>query len=203
MLLESEYLILNVHDYLDNANGKLGEDVFKQLQGEFSCSVNPDVERFFKCNAVDFAKKNQSVTYVVFHTKEMVFVGYFTLVVKPVTVSAKSFSNTQRRRIARVSELNTVTQSYNLSAYLIAQLGKNFAEGAKGFISGEDLLTLACKQIYAIRRDIGGMMVFLEADNHEKLIKFYKINGFKEIDLTVLNDRYTKEQELVTFMKLL
>lgn len=44
MLLESEYLILNVHDYLDNANGKLGEDVFKQLQGEFSCSVNPDVE---------------------------------------------------------------------------------------------------------------------------------------------------------------
>lgn len=40
----------------------------KPLSG-FSCPKNPDVERFLKKSAIEFAKKNQSVTYLFFQKK--------------------------------------------------------------------------------------------------------------------------------------
>ena len=43
---------------------------------------------------------------------------------KPITVNAENFSNTMKRKIARVSELDEENGTYTLSAYLIAQLGK-------------------------------------------------------------------------------
>lgn len=51
-------------------------------------------------------------------------VGYFTITIKPITVNTDEFSNTVRRKIARVSEQNSDNGKYSLSAYLIAQLGK-------------------------------------------------------------------------------
>jgi hypothetical protein len=67
----------------------LGEEELRKLLSEFSCEKNPDVERFFKEQSIDFTKKNQSVTYLVFESENAALVGYFTLGIKPISVNEK------------------------------------------------------------------------------------------------------------------
>ena len=52
-----------------------------------------------------------------------------------------------------------------MSAYLIAQLGKNFADGRNNRITGAEMLELAWSVIEEMQYMGGGMVVFLEANN--------------------------------------
>ena len=127
----NDVTVFNIREYLSAKGDKdLGEDELRQLLSEFFCDKNPDVERFLKEQSIEFTKKNQSVTYLVFSNEDASLVGYFTITIKPITVNAENFSNTMKRKIARVSELDEENGTYTLSAYLIAQLGKNFKDGA-------------------------------------------------------------------------
>lgn len=92
-------------------------------------------------------------------------VGYFTLALKPLTVRGETVSNTVKRKLLRVSELDESSDTYTMSAYLIAQLGKNFTNGAEKKITGEELLVLAWDKIKEIQYLGGGMVTFLEAEN--------------------------------------
>ena len=81
-----DFTILNIRDYLQS-DVDIGEADLRQLLSDFSCPLNPDVERFLTHNAIEFTKKNQSVTYLVFTTEEAELVGYFTIAIKPITVN--------------------------------------------------------------------------------------------------------------------
>ena len=52
-----------------------------------------------------------------------------------------------KKKIARVSELDPINGTYTLSAYLIAQLGKNYADNANERITGDQLLQAAIDTI--------------------------------------------------------
>ena len=131
-------------EYLaESKDAEIGEDVLLRIFSDFSCPINPDVEQFLKERAIEFTKKNQSVTYLVISSDDGELLGYFTIAVKPITVNADNFSGTVRRKISRVSELDEASHSYNLSAYLIAQIGKNYTEGLNNRITGKELLELA------------------------------------------------------------
>ena len=185
-------------------NGRFGEEELKELLSEFSCSKNADVERFLKEQAIEFAKKNQSVTYLVFHSQDASLVGYFTLAIKPICVSAEKFSNTTKRKIARVSEQRENELTYTLSAYLIAQLGKNFRNGANRKITGKQLLQAAVDTILKLQYMTGGMVFFLEAENEEHLLQFYEVeNGFKRFAVKETNHRAKKSQKLIQLLKVL
>lgn len=143
------------------------------------------MERFLKHQAIDFTKKNQFVTYLVYSSEDAELLGYFTLTSKPITINvnsdkAETISKTIQRKISRVSEYDEQSCTYTLSAYLIAQLGKNYTNGANKRISGEDILGLAVQKIKEMQYIGGGMVMFLEAENSPQLMKFYKEqNGFK------------------------
>lgn len=65
----------------------------------------------------------------------------------------------------------------------LAQLGKNFTVGANKKVTGEQLLQAAVDTIKELQYMAGGMVIFLEAENEEKLLKFYEEkNGFKRFD---------------------
>ena len=64
----SKYTVFNIREYLDYGSHGLEEDTLLQVLSEFSCEINPDVERFIKKQSVEYAKKQQSVTYLVFST---------------------------------------------------------------------------------------------------------------------------------------
>ena len=191
----SKYTVFNIREYLNGNNEELGEDDLRQVLSEFSCEKNPDVERF--------AKKQQSVTYLVFSTEDAELVGYFAITIKPITVNAESFSNTIKKKLARVSELNEQNHTYNMAAYLIAQLGKNYNNGANDRITGEELLGLAIKQLQQLQYLAGGMVVFLETLNEEKLLSFYQGKGFQQFDSRLSESASHEPHELIQLLKIL
>lgn len=202
MPIKDKFFYINIHDYLALGNDEeAGEPMLNKVLSGFSCPKNPDVERFLKKSAIEFAKKNQSVTYLVFSVEQKELLGYFTLALKPLAVRGETVSNNTKKKLLRVSELNEKSDTYTMSAYLIAQLGKNFANDKDGKISGKDLLELAWMVIEEAQYMLGGMVVFLEAEPHEQLISFYEANRFQKFDT-----RQTKgeeQHELVQLLRLI
>ena len=174
--MSADFLVVNIKEMLAEEDG---EHMLHLILSDFSCPINPDVERFLLYQSIGFAKRNQSVTYLVLEKKTKKLVAYFTLAIKPISVKTSLFSRTICKRIERVSVINEQTGEYNLAAYLIAQLGKNFKDGMNERISGERLLQSAIDEIHDLQFRAGGTVVFLEADDEPKLIAFYKKNGFK------------------------
>ena len=203
MLETNRYSVINIRRYLNSDNPKLGESRLLQVLSGFSCLRNPDVERFLKKSSVEFTKKNQSVTYLVFDISSMVLVGYFTLALKPLTVRGETVSNTVKKKLLRVSEWDEKSDTYTMSAYLIAQLGKNFTNGADQKITGEELLALAWNKIKEIQYLGGGVVTFLEAENEEKLLLFYRDNRFSQFDTRQTASDTDEAHELVQLLRLL
>lgn len=197
------YTVFNIREYLNAQNEELGEDDLLQVLSGFSCEKNTDVERFVKEQSIEFARKQQSVTYLVFSTEDAELVGYFAITIKPITVNAEPFSNTIKKKLARVSELNEQNHTYNLAAYLIAQLGKNYHDGVNERIKGEELLGLAIKQIQQLQYLAGGMVVFLETSNEEKLLSFYRDKGFQQFDSRLSESADREPYELIQLLKIL
>ena len=88
-------------------------------------------------------------------------------------------------------------KSYVLPAPLIAQLGKNYASGYNKLITGDDLLKMACDDILLVQAIVGGKIVYLECEDKEELLSFYRRNGFVEFnkrqldkDETNINGKY-------------
>ena len=203
MTEKNKYRIINIRRYIGNENPELGEDELLQILSEFSCPMNPDVERFLKYSSIEFTKKNQSVTYLVFSVADGKLLGYFTLALKPLTVRGETVSNTVKRKLLRVSELDKKSDTYTMSAYLIAQLGKNYSENDGKMITGAELLGLAWDKIKATQYMFGGMVTFLEAENEEKLLSFYRENRFSQFDTRQTASDAEESHELVQLLRLL
>ena len=203
MLETNKFSVINMRRYLNSDNPKLGESRLLQVLSGFSCPKNSDVERFLKKSSIEFTKKNQSVTYLVFDVSSMELVGYFTIALKPLTVRGETVSNTVKKKLMRVSELDEQSQTYTMSAYLIAQLGKNFKNGAEKKITGEELLELAWDIVEKMQYMGGGMVTFLEAENSERLLSFYQANRFQTFDTRQTATDSEEPHELVQLLRLI
>ncbi len=183
MQITDKFLVINIRELITKDKAKLGEKNLDEILSEFSCPLNPDVERFLKHSAVEFTKKNQSVTYLVFNRDNCILLGYFTLALKPLTVHGSTISNAVGRKLARISEVNEQMKTYTMAAYLIAQLGKNFVAEAEHLITGKDILDLAQDRLLQAQCLCGGVVTFLETYNEEKLLLFYDRNLFRQFDV--------------------
>ena len=204
MLENDKFFSVNIREYLALGNDEeAGEPALVELLSGFSSPKNKDVERFLKKSAIEFTKKNQSVTYLVVSAEDVRLLGYFTLALKPLTVRGETVSNTMKRKLLRISELDEKSDTYTMSAYLIAQLGKNFSESGGTEITGAELLKLAWDKIKEIQYLGGGVVTFLEAENEEKLLSFYRDNRFSQFDTRQTASDAEESHELVQFLRLL
>lgn len=203
MLQKDKYSVVNIRKYLESDNPKLGEDDLVQILSEFSCTRNSDVERYLKNSAIEFTKKNQSVTYLVFSAEDGQLLGYFTIALKPLTVRGEAISNTVKKKLLRISELDEETQTYTMSAYLIAQLGKNFTNGMDKRITGEELLEAAWNIIEELKYRAGGVVAFLETNNEDKLLEFYRDNRFQKFNTRKTASKNMEQHELVQLLRLI
>lgn len=97
--MSSRYLTVNIRAYLDKDElTYIGEESLYDLLSDFSCPNNPDVEYFLSHNAIEFTKKDQSVTYLVFNDEDASLVGYFSLTVKPISIRASNISKTMAKK---------------------------------------------------------------------------------------------------------
>ena len=65
--MSDKYFTVNIRAYLDKDEPTyIGEESLYDLLSDFSCPKNLDVEYFLLHNAIEFTKKDQSITYLVF-----------------------------------------------------------------------------------------------------------------------------------------
>ena len=92
----SKYKTVNLLDLLD----VVGEETAKQILSDFSCPKNSEIETFIRRNALDFAKRKMSITYLVFDEESSVS-AMFALTHKAIEISNEGLSSTARRKKQR------------------------------------------------------------------------------------------------------
>ena len=179
----NEYKVFNILDMAE----AIGETNLKELLSDFYCPKNEEIQQFVRAKAYDFARKKLSVTYLVVNEDNYI-TAIFTLAHKAVEIGNASLSNSKRKKISRYAVLDSGTGSYTVSAFLIAQFGKNYALDADKRISGNELMDLTFKVLEKIQHEIGGGVVFLECEDKPQLLGFYQNekNGFMPF-----NERYS------------
>lgn len=188
----SNYLSISL---LDMINQK-GESYVRDIISSFSCPKNKDVEDFLHSKAIEFSRQGLSKTHLVFTSKDdkCILVGYYCLASKPVIIDKSALSKTLQKKVNKFTIYDSYSRRYVTSASLIGQLGKNFTNRNNELIDGDYLLDLAVKKIKAIQDEIGGRLTYLECEDNEKLINFYKKNGF-----TVFGKRELEKDETDSF----
>jgi hypothetical protein len=176
----------------------VGEDEVSSILSDFFCPQNREIEHFIHNNAIDFAKKKMSITYLVIDD-EAQLVAFFTLTHKPSYVEEDLLSKTSRRKLAMHARMDERVQAYSVSAYLIAQFGKNYGVNNGHTIEGNRLMELAMDILKRVQHQIGGGVVFLECEDNPVLLDFYQNerNGFR-----IFGERYS-DTDHVKYLKLL
>ena len=157
-----EYTVANILDLLET----VGEDRISFALSEFSCPRNAEIENFIHNNAIDFAKKKMSITHLVFDERGQIE-AFFTLTHKPSAVGDGLLSKTSQKKLLRYARFDTEIHAYNVSAFLIAQLGKNKNVKGNEHISGNQLMDIAISVLQSVQRQVGGGVVFLECEDKQ------------------------------------
>lgn len=178
-----------------------GEDRVAADLTSFSCAMNIDIQNFLQYKAIDFAKKRMSITYLVFDKESGEILGYFTLTHKVLYIPADGLSNTTRRRLERYGSLDKNTNSYLMSAFLLAQLGKNFALGEENRITGTDLMDCVDSILKDIQYRVGGGVVYLDSLDNRHLAHFYEdICSYRKFSERVSETNNTKYLQYLKFV---
>ena len=189
----SKVRTVNIRDYFGNAEGM---NRLQEYIDIFSCPRNPSIERFLKRSAINFTRQDTSVIHLVFSEDTDELLGYFSLAFRPIEVPADRVSKSIGRRLERAGRFDRQANIYNAAAYLIAQLGKNYTDGANERISGEELIFAAWKVMQTIQYDIGGSIVFVEAEDIPELLDFYVANHFR-----IFSERDSEEGKLIQLVR--
>ena len=64
-------------------------------------------------------------------------------------------------------------------------------------------MQLALYRLKLIQEDVGGTVVFLEAQGNEKVLSFYASNGFREFDRRLHSCNDEEPCELIQLIKIL
>lgn len=130
--------IINILDGIET----FGEEVLKDVLSKFVSEKNSEIEEFIREKAIDFARQKLSITYLILNTDSGVILGYFTLTHKSVILSSDGLSRTFQKKLAKYSRLDKDSGNYVVSAFLLAQLGKNYAVKVDERISGKQMMRL-------------------------------------------------------------
>ncbi len=182
--------IINILDLIDT----VGESAAQAALSEFSCLRNKEFETFVKDNAIDFARRKISMTHLLFDD-DGYLLGVFALTHKPLWISGEGLSKTVQNKLKRFSVHDDKENVFVMSAFLIAQFGKNSSIPCENAVTGDFLMECAMTVLGEVQHEIGGGVVFLECENKPKLISFYSKNGF-----TSFGKRHS-EKENVTYIQ--
>lgn len=169
MISASNIQILNILDVLEYD----GEEKLNDRLSAFSCPANMEIDYFLKVNALNFAKRKLSITYLIFDENDGQILGYFTLAHKAIEIKNDNLSNTTRRKISSYARLDSDTNSFTVSAFLLAQIGKNYGVDNGTRIIGNELIGYANDIMADIQHRIGGGIIYLDCEDRPHLKNFY------------------------------
>lgn len=165
----SNIQIMNILDVLEYD----GEEKLNDRLSAFSCPANMEIDNFLKVNALNFARRKLSITYLIFDEIDGQILGYFTLAHKAIEIKNENLSNTTRRRLSSHAKLDSDTNSFTVSAFLLAQIGKNYGVDCGKRIMGNELIGYANDIMADIQHRIGGGIIYLDCEDKQHLKSFY------------------------------
>lgn len=190
----SNFTSVNILDMIS----AIGEKKLQPILSDFSCPKNLEIEEFVRKNAIEFARRKISITYLVID-EESRLVGIFTLTHKAIQLLDTGLTGSARRKIQRHARLDKSTNSYMLSAFLIAQFGKNYQYEESAILTGNELMEITIVTLKEIQRQIGGGIVYLECEDKLKLLSFYQN---RENRFQIFGDRYSS-RDCVKYIQLM
>lgn len=200
------YKIIALSDIVE----QLGEDRVTSILSDFWCPKNKDVESFLKTDAILFSKQGIAQTQLIFTSYKNAprLIAYFALANKYIAVSPNygKLSKRFRQRINKFARYDVGLKAYIMSVPLIAQLGKNFKNDLNKLITGDEVLSIACKAVSKTQKVLGGRFVYLECEDKPQLINFYSQNGFVNFGKRLLDRDETEVmqgQYLIQMLKYL
>ena len=165
----------------------LEDSVLTEFLSSFSCAQDEDIENFLHSKAVEFETLSKARTYLVIDASDLeagkeqpTIYGYISLALKILTVP-QTASNRFRKELDGLSAKIHGQQIRDFPCYLIGQLSKN-SNIRENPISGKNLLDTAFDIIASAAEAVGGRYMMIECRDREKLLQFYRRNGFTEID---------------------
>lgn len=132
----SQYTVMNILDMIDS----IGESEVRKGLSDFLCPRNVEIGNFIRNNAIDFSKRKLSITYLLLDNADGAITGYFTLTHKAIEIKNDNISNTTRWKLSSHARLNANTNSFTASAFLFAQIGKNYDIDNERRITGDELI---------------------------------------------------------------
>lgn len=189
--MSSGYKIIELTDLLEAQ----GEHWVKDHLSHFSCHLNRDIENFLRSKSIVFSQQALARTNLVYTSfqGENVLVGYFTISNKIFLIKKDKVSRNTWDRLKKFGTYISETRSLNISAPLIAQLGKNYTNGYNRLITGKELLSMALDRVRVAQSIVGGKVVYLECEDKPFLLQFYGQNGFVEFDRRPLDRDETND----------
>ena len=183
----SDFLKFNTEDYIK-------ENILKKFK-----SLNDNsVQDFLYKKSISFEKSSISTTHLIFDENDSLL-GYFSVANTSLILSKEKFDRLSKTKQNELKHSGQELENsfYVINSYLLGQLGKNYNLPKEKQIDGNSLLSLAFELLLEAKELINARYVWLECENSEKLINFYKNFGFKKID------NFTSEHGLVVMtMKL-
>lgn len=164
-----ELKVVNILDLID----VIGEDEAKNILSVFICQKNPEIENFVRNNAVDFAKRKISITYLFVDENIDKIYAIYAITHKVIEIDPKPLSKTKIKQIERFAEKDIESGKYIVSAFLLAQFGKSF-DGKQANISGNAMMDTVIQKLKEVQHEIGGGIVYLECEDKAQLLDFYK-----------------------------
>jgi hypothetical protein len=99
----------------------------------------------------------------------------------------------------RRGRIGETIQAYSVSAYLIAQFGKNYGVNGGETITGNELMDLTFDVLERVQHQIGGGVIFLECEDNPVLLEFYQNNHNR---FRMFGERYS-DADHIKYLKLL
>ena len=193
----NEYSTVNILDMID----AIGEDALIGILSDFSCPKNREIESFVRNRAIDFARRKISITYFVVDNNSGEIVSIFALTHKALDISGDALSATSKKKLSRFAQFDESSGSYTVSAFLIEQFGKNYANKQPNGWNGVRLMEKTFEILEKVQREIGGGVVYLECEDNEHLLEFYQnqYNRFHAFNERFSDVDQTKYIQLLRF----
>lgn len=184
-----ELKVVNILDLIEI----IGEEDTKTILSDFNCEKNPEIENFVKNNAIDFAKRKISITYLFVDENIVKIYAIYAITHKVIEIDPKHLSKTKIKQIERFAEKDIESGKYIVSAFLLAQFGKSF-DGKQANISGNAMMDTVIQKLKEVQHEIGGGIVYLECEDKDKLINFYENKNNRFV---LFGERFDAEEKVL------
>lgn len=148
------------------------EESVRQMLSEFSCEKNKEIEDFVRNKALDFSKRKITITHLLLD-EESNLSAIYALTHKAISINGNLLSQSIIKKLRKYALPEPNSNNFLVSAFLIAQFGKNSSNFVKNQKIGNEIMQSVFEFIKNIQNQIGGRIIYLECEDRKELINFY------------------------------